>query len=54
MTIPCAAAVGAGMELLTRLPAGDAVVFVLATAIATAAFGARRRQTQRRLAPAPA
>jgi inorganic phosphate transporter, PiT family len=53
MTIPCAAAVGASMELLTRLPAGDALVFVLASAIAAAAFSARRWQA-RRLATAPA
>jgi PiT family inorganic phosphate transporter len=53
MTIPCAAAVGAAMELVTRLPAGDAIVFVLAAAIAWTAFAARRWQT-RRLAAAPA
>jgi len=53
MTIPCAAAVGALMELLTRLPAGDFLVFALAVAIAAAAFSARRLQT-RRLATAPA
>jgi PiT family inorganic phosphate transporter len=53
MTIPCAAAVGAAMELVTRLPAGDAVVFVLAAAIAAAAFLARRVQT-RRVEPATA
>ncbi|HWN20910.1 MAG TPA: inorganic phosphate transporter [Gaiellaceae bacterium] len=53
MTIPCAAAVGAAMELLTRLPAGDALVFVLAAGIAAAAFSARRWQA-RRLATAPA
>ncbi len=53
MTIPCAAAVGALMELVTRLPAGDAVVFVLAAAIAGLAFTARRWQT-RRLEPAAA
>ena len=53
MTIPCAAAVGAAMELLTRLPAGDALVFVLAAAIAATAFSARRWQA-RRLAAAPA
>ena len=47
MTIPCAAAVGAAMELVTRLPAGDAVVFVLAAAIAWVAFNARRWQTRR-------
>jgi len=53
MTIPCAAAVGATMEVVTRLPAGDAVVFALAAAIAWSAFAARRWQT-RRLATAPA
>jgi len=53
MTIPCAAAVGATMEVVTRLPAGDAVVFVLAAVIAWTAFAARRWQT-RRLATAPA
>jgi inorganic phosphate transporter, PiT family len=51
MTIPCAAAVGAAMELVTRLPAGDAIVFVLAAGIASLAFLARRWQT-RRLLPA--
>ena len=34
LTIPCAALVGAAMEVVTRLPAGDAVVFVLAGLIA--------------------
>ena len=53
MTIPCAALVGATMELVTRLPAGDAVVFVLASAIAALAFTGRRWQA-RRLATAPA
>jgi inorganic phosphate transporter, PiT family len=53
MTIPCAAGVGALMELVTRLPAGDLVVFVLAAAIAASAFVARRWQT-RRFATAPA
>jgi PiT family inorganic phosphate transporter len=47
MTIPCAAAVGAAMELVTRLPAGDAIVFVLAAIIAAGAFMARRWQTRR-------
>ena len=47
LTIPAAALVGAGMELLTRLPAGDVLVFVLAGLIATAAFGARSWQTRR-------
>ena len=47
MTIPAAALVGAGMELLTRLPAGDVLVFVLAGLIAATAFGARSLQTRR-------
>ena len=54
MTIPCAAAVGGGMELLTRLPAGDFLVFGLAALIAATAFTARRVQTRRALATAPA
>src|SRR5688500_17870293 len=49
MTIPCAAGVGAAMELLTRLPAGDVLVFLLAAGIAAAAFSARRWQTRRQL-----
>jgi len=53
ITIPSAAVVGATMELVTRLPAGDAIVFVLAGLIAAAAFSARRWQT-RRLAALPA
>jgi inorganic phosphate transporter, PiT family len=53
ITIPSAALVGAGMELLTRLPSGDALVFVLVSMIAAAAFLARGRQT-RQLAPAAA
>jgi PiT family inorganic phosphate transporter len=47
MTLPCAAAVGAAMELMTRLPAGDLIVFALAAAIAWTAFAARRWQTRR-------
>ncbi|MGH3115450.1 MAG: inorganic phosphate transporter [Gaiellaceae bacterium] len=47
MTIPAAGLVGAGMEVLTRLPAGDVLVFVLAGLIAAAAFGARSWQTRR-------
>ena len=47
LTIPAAATVGAGMEVLTRLPAGDALVFGLAALIAAAAFGARSWQTRR-------
>ncbi len=47
MTIPCAAGVGALMEVLTRLPAGDVIVFVLVAMIAATAFLARRWETRR-------
>jgi PiT family inorganic phosphate transporter len=47
MTIPCAAAVGALMELLTRLPAGDVLVFAIVSLIAATAFVARRWETRR-------
>jgi inorganic phosphate transporter, PiT family len=53
LTVPAAALVGAGMELLTRLPAGDALVFVLAAIVAAGAFVARSWQT-RKVAPAHA
>ena len=51
MTLPCAALVGAAMELVTRVPAGDVIVFVLAGIIAAIAFVARRWQTRRFAAP---
>ena len=51
-TIPMAGLVGAGMELVTRLPGGDLIVFLLAIAIAWTAFMARRWETRR--APAAA
>jgi inorganic phosphate transporter, PiT family len=51
VTIPLAGAVGALMELITRVGGGDAIVFVLAGLIAAAAFLARRWEI-RRLAPA--
>jgi inorganic phosphate transporter, PiT family len=47
MTIPCAALVGAFMELITRMPAGDAVVFLLVALIAATAFLARRVEVRR-------
>jgi PiT family inorganic phosphate transporter len=53
LTLPAAGLVGAVMESVTRLPAGDLIVFVLAGVIAAAAFVGRRYET-RRLAPAPA
>jgi inorganic phosphate transporter, PiT family len=46
MTVPCAALVGAGMQTLTRMPGGGAIVFSLCVAIAAAAFLARRAQAQ--------
>ena len=47
LTIPCAGAVGAGMEMLTRLPGGAVAVGVFAAALAAAAFAARALQTRR-------
>ena len=53
MTVPMAGLVGAGMETLTRLPGGTAIVFALAGIVAAGAFAARSHQT-RRLRPATA
>ena len=53
LTLPAAGFVGAVMELVTRLPAGDLIVFLLAGAIAAAAFIGRRYET-RRLIPSQA
>jgi inorganic phosphate transporter, PiT family len=53
LTLPAAGLVGAVMEAVTQLPAGDLIVFVLAGAIAAAAFVGRRYET-RRLLPKPA
>jgi inorganic phosphate transporter, PiT family len=47
LTIPCAAAVGAGMEVLTRLPGGVALVGVLTAVIAAAAFLGRSIERRR-------
>jgi PiT family inorganic phosphate transporter len=47
MTIPCAALVGAGMESVTRLPGGAALVFALTAVIAALAFVGRTWQTRR-------
>jgi hypothetical protein len=54
LTIPAAGAIGASMELLTRVPGGPVIVFLLTAAIATLAFLARRQQTRARLVPAQA
>jgi PiT family inorganic phosphate transporter len=53
LTLPAAGLVGATMEVVTRMPAGNLVVFLLAGAIAAAAFLGRRYET-RRLVPAHA
>src|SRR5688572_11211885 len=53
LTIPMAALVGAAMQLVTRVPGGDAIVVVLATLVAAVAFLARGYST-RRLVPAQA
>jgi inorganic phosphate transporter, PiT family len=53
LTIPASAAIGASMEVLTRVPGGTAIVFVLMAAIAALAFLARRQQTRARLVAAP-
>ena len=53
LTLPAAGLVGALMESVTRLPGGDLIVFLLAGAIAAAAFLGRRYET-RRLLPASA
>jgi inorganic phosphate transporter, PiT family len=52
MTIPCAALVGAGMEVVSRMPGGAALVFALTIAIAAAAFWGQSLQTRRAVAQA--
>ncbi len=52
LTIPCAALVGAGMQVVTRIPGGALLVFLLGVAIAAFAFTARSRQA-RAVRPAP-
>jgi inorganic phosphate transporter, PiT family len=55
LTIPCAAAVGAVMESLTRLPGGVALVGATTVVIAAAALAARSIQGRRfRVGPAQA
>ena len=55
LTVPGAGLIGAGMEVLTRIPGGAALVFVLTIVIAAAAFAARSQQTRqvRRLEATP-
>jgi PiT family inorganic phosphate transporter len=53
LTIPCAGLVGAGMEAMTRLPGGVALVLLATTAIAAFAFVGRNIQS-RRFRPAAA
>jgi inorganic phosphate transporter, PiT family len=47
LTIPCAGAVGALMESLTRLPGGVVIVLVLTAVIAAAAFVGRNLEERR-------
>ena len=47
LTIPCAGLVGAGMEVVTRLPGGAALVFALTAVIAAVAFLGRSWQSRR-------
>jgi PiT family inorganic phosphate transporter len=47
LTLPAAALDGAGMEVVTRLPAGQAIVFALTIVIAAGAFAARRWETRK-------
>jgi inorganic phosphate transporter, PiT family len=55
LTIPCAGAVGAGMEVLTRMPGGAFVVGALTAVIAAVAFVGRSIQSRRfRVRPAQA
>jgi len=51
LTMPAAGAIGAFMEVLTRMPAGTAVVFFLMALIAAGAFVARRQEARGALAP---
>jgi inorganic phosphate transporter, PiT family len=50
MTIPCAGLVGAGMEVVSRMPGGAALVFALTIVIAAAAFWGQSQQTRRAVA----
>ena len=50
-TIPMAFLVGGTMELVTRITAGDLIVFILVGVIASSAFAARRWETRRLLPP---
>jgi PiT family inorganic phosphate transporter len=55
LTVPCAALVGAGMEAVTRLPAGVPIVLAMTGFIAAAAFLGRNLEARRlRAAAAPA
>ena len=47
LTLPAAALIGAGMEVLTRLPGGAALVFALTAAIAALAFLGRSWQSRK-------
>ena len=49
LTIPMAGLVGGLMEVVTNLPGGELIVFILAVLTSVGAFVARRWQTRRRL-----
>ncbi len=54
MTLPCAAAVGATMELITRLPGGDLLLFGAACTVGVLAFATRTILARRPPVPAEA
>ncbi len=54
ITIPVAAAVAALLELVTRVPGGEAIVFAFAVAIAALAFITRTGRREHAHAPPPA
>jgi PiT family inorganic phosphate transporter len=53
MTIPCAGLVGAAMEIVTRLPGGAEIAFVIVVTIAALSFLGRRLQARSAPAVAP-
>ncbi|MDX6515308.1 MAG: inorganic phosphate transporter, PiT family [Gaiellaceae bacterium] len=54
LTIPCAAVVGAGVELVTRLPGGTFYAVAIAITVLFTAFQGRRKHAAPAAAPVPA
>jgi PiT family inorganic phosphate transporter len=54
VTIPCAALVGAGVEVISRAPGGAAIAVAIAVALAAGALLARRRRALATAVPAAA